>query len=152
MFALIKLIQSLFGALHSEGTPGQLAAGIVLGSFLGLTPLVNVHNDVVVSHETFGVYAVQFDRPDEIKFCENETNAAKVFGGQETGHPCKDGLHDYVVRGRKDAVDPAKGTKAAGIYRRTIAAGASTTIRVRLSAGPAKPAPSPMSRKRDIKR
>ena len=34
MFALIKLIQSLFGTLHSEGTPGQLAAGIVLGSFL----------------------------------------------------------------------------------------------------------------------
>src|SRR5256885_16649822 len=47
MFALIKLIQSLFGALHSEGTPGQLAAGIVLGSFLGLTPLVNVHNAVI---------------------------------------------------------------------------------------------------------
>jgi uncharacterized protein (TIGR03546 family) len=44
MFALIKLIQSLFGALHSEGTPGQLAAGIVLGSFLGLTPLFNLHN------------------------------------------------------------------------------------------------------------
>jgi hypothetical protein len=31
MFALLKLIQSLFAALHSEGTPGQLAAGIVLG-------------------------------------------------------------------------------------------------------------------------
>lgn len=44
MFALIKLIQSLFGALHSEGTPGQLALGIVLGSFLGLTPLFNLHN------------------------------------------------------------------------------------------------------------
>ena len=47
MFTLLKLIQSLFGALHSEGTPGQLAAGIVLGSFLGLTPLVNVHNAVI---------------------------------------------------------------------------------------------------------
>ncbi len=47
MFALIKLIQSLFGALHSEGTPGQLAAGIVLGSFLGLTPLLNLHNALV---------------------------------------------------------------------------------------------------------
>ncbi len=47
MFTLIKLIQSLFGALHSEGTPGQLAAGIVLGSFLGLTPLVNLHNAVI---------------------------------------------------------------------------------------------------------
>src|SRR5206468_2751042 len=47
MFALIKLMQSLIGALHSEGTPGQLAAGIALGSFLGLTPLVNVHNAVI---------------------------------------------------------------------------------------------------------
>ena len=47
MLTLIKLIQSLFGALHSEGTEGQLAAGIVLGSFLGLTPLVNLHNAVI---------------------------------------------------------------------------------------------------------
>ena len=47
MFALIKLIQSLVGALHSEGTPGQLAAGIALGSIMGLTPLVNVHNAIV---------------------------------------------------------------------------------------------------------
>src|SRR5947208_16194004 len=47
MFALIKLMQSLIGALHSEGTPGQLAAGIVLGSFLGLTPLVNSQNALI---------------------------------------------------------------------------------------------------------
>ena len=47
MFGLIKLIQSLIGALHSEGTPGQLAAGIVLGSILGLTPLLNLHNALV---------------------------------------------------------------------------------------------------------
>ena len=47
MFGLIKLIQSLVGALHSEGTPGQLALGIALGSILGLTPLMNVHNAIV---------------------------------------------------------------------------------------------------------
>jgi|SRR3954462_222975 len=47
MFGLLKLIQSLVGALHSEGRPGQLAAGIVLGSFLGLTPLLNLHNAVI---------------------------------------------------------------------------------------------------------
>src|SRR5213593_1033659 len=47
MFGLIKLIQSLIGALHSEGTPGQLAAGLVLGSFLGLTPLINLHNAAI---------------------------------------------------------------------------------------------------------
>jgi uncharacterized protein (TIGR03546 family) len=47
VFALIKLIQALVRALHSEGTPGQLAAGIALGSIIGLTPLVNVHNAIV---------------------------------------------------------------------------------------------------------
>jgi uncharacterized protein (TIGR03546 family) len=47
VFGLIKLVQSLIGALHSEGTPGQLAAGIALGSIIGLTPLVNIHNAIV---------------------------------------------------------------------------------------------------------
>jgi len=47
VFALVKLIQSLVGALHSEGTPGQLALGIALGSIMGLTPLMNIHNAIV---------------------------------------------------------------------------------------------------------
>jgi uncharacterized protein (TIGR03546 family) len=47
MLTLAKLLQSLVKALHSEGTPGQLAAGIALGSILGLTPLVSLHNAVV---------------------------------------------------------------------------------------------------------
>src|SRR5688572_18636464 len=98
-------------------------------------------DDVVVKHETLGGYTVHFDRPDEIKFCENETNIAKLYGGEDTGRVHKDGFHEYVVAGRKEAVGSHKGTKAAGIYRRTIAAGASTTIRVRLSLGPPKPAP-----------
>lgn len=44
---VLKLIQSLFKAVHSEGTPGQLTAGLALGSILGLTPLWNLHNAVV---------------------------------------------------------------------------------------------------------
>ena len=46
---LLKLLQSLFKALHSEGTPGQVAAGIALGSILGLTPLLNLHNLAIAS-------------------------------------------------------------------------------------------------------
>jgi hypothetical protein len=103
--------------------------------------LARAGDDVVVNHEKVGIYAVQFDRPDEIKFCENETNVAKLYGRQETGYRYKDGLHDYVVRRRETAVDSSRGTKAAGIYRRTIAAQDSTTIRVRLSAGLAKHTP-----------
>jgi uncharacterized protein (TIGR03546 family) len=53
MLTLVKLLQSLVKALHSEGTPGQLAAGIALGSILGLTPLLSLHNAVV-----FGLIAL----------------------------------------------------------------------------------------------
>ena len=43
----IKFLQSLVKALNSEGTPGQVAAGIALGAVFGLTPLVNPHNLVL---------------------------------------------------------------------------------------------------------
>jgi uncharacterized protein (TIGR03546 family) len=49
MLGLLKLIQSIIKTLHSAGTPGQVAAGMALGSALGLTPLVNVHNLIVFS-------------------------------------------------------------------------------------------------------
>ena len=49
MLALLKLIQSIIKTLHSEGTPGQVAAGMALGAALGLTPLMNVHNLLVFS-------------------------------------------------------------------------------------------------------
>src|SRR5213592_1311681 len=55
----LKLIQSLVETLQSEGTPGQVAAGIALGSVLGLTPLINLHNAlafalIVILNVSFG--------------------------------------------------------------------------------------------------
>lgn len=47
MLTILKLLQSLFQTLHSEGTPGQVAAGIVLGAGIGLTPLLSAHNLVL---------------------------------------------------------------------------------------------------------
>jgi uncharacterized protein (TIGR03546 family) len=49
MLGLLKLIQSIIKTLHSAGTPGQVAAGMALGSALGLTPLMNLHNLVIFS-------------------------------------------------------------------------------------------------------
>src|SRR5256885_8203044 len=34
--------------LHSDDTPGQVGAGLALGAILGLTPLLNLHNVVVL--------------------------------------------------------------------------------------------------------
>ena len=44
MLTIIKLLQSLFQTLHSEGSPRQVAAGIMLGAGIGLTPLLSAHN------------------------------------------------------------------------------------------------------------
>ena len=49
MFTLLKLLQSIIKTLHSEGTPGQVAAGTALGAALGLTPLMNPHNLVILA-------------------------------------------------------------------------------------------------------
>ena len=49
MLTLLKLLQSLVKTLHSEGTPGQVAAGMALGAVLGVTPLVNVHNLLIAA-------------------------------------------------------------------------------------------------------
>ena len=47
MLTLLKLVRSLFNTLHSDGSPGQIAAGVALGAALGLTPIANAHNLVV---------------------------------------------------------------------------------------------------------
>ena len=43
MLTILKLLQSLFQTLHSEGTPGQVAMGLMLGAGIGLTPLLSAH-------------------------------------------------------------------------------------------------------------
>src|SRR3954466_11847284 len=48
MLAILKFLQSLLKTLHSEGTPSQIAGGIALGASLGLTPLMNLHNALVL--------------------------------------------------------------------------------------------------------
>ncbi len=48
MLAALKFLQSLVKTLHSDGAPWQIALGFALGAALGLTPLANVHNVVVV--------------------------------------------------------------------------------------------------------
>jgi uncharacterized protein (TIGR03546 family) len=48
MLTLLKLVRSLIKTLHSDGSPAQLAFGVALGAALGLTPLMNAHNLVVL--------------------------------------------------------------------------------------------------------
>lgn len=48
MLTLIKLLRSLVKTLHSDGSPAQIAFGVALGAALGLTPIANAHNLIVI--------------------------------------------------------------------------------------------------------
>jgi uncharacterized protein (TIGR03546 family) len=53
VYWIVKFIQNLVKALNSEGTPGQVAAGIAMGASLGLTPLLSLHNLLIVGFILF---------------------------------------------------------------------------------------------------
>ncbi|HEU4796917.1 MAG TPA: hypothetical protein VFT02_14875, partial [Pyrinomonadaceae bacterium] len=74
------------------------------------------------------------DDSPELLFTENDTNVARLFNFANGTHYVKDGINDYVVHGRKEAVNPDQiGTKAAANYKLTIASGETATIRLRLT-------------------
>ncbi|HVS37299.1 MAG TPA: glucosidase, partial [Gemmataceae bacterium] len=92
---------------------------------------------IQASHAELGIYTLYFEDESELLFCDNETNAARLFGVNGEKGYYKDAFHDYVVQGRRDAVNPdQQGTKVAGHFMRTIAAGGSVSIRLRLTNAP----------------
>ncbi len=67
-------------------------------------------------------------------FCENDTNSRRLWGAATGAGFFKDAIHEYVVNGRRDAVNPANaGTKGAAHYILDIPAGGSARVRLRLS-------------------
>jgi hypothetical protein len=68
-------------------------------------------------------------------FCDNETNARRLWGDDSRTGFFKDGINDRVVGGDTGAVNPMGiGTKAAFWYERVVPARGSTELRVRLTA------------------
>jgi hypothetical protein len=85
-------------------------------------------------HDTLGRYILECEGADELLFTENETNTERLFGAMNPGRFVKDAFHQYLIDKRSDAVNPEhKGTKAAAHYQRTVPAGASVEIRLRLT-------------------
>jgi hypothetical protein len=67
---------------------------------------------------------------------ENATNVRRLYGVSAEG-PFKDGFHDYLIDGRKDAIAAnGQGTKAAAHMRFDVAAKGATTAHLRLSRAP----------------
>jgi hypothetical protein len=109
-------------------------------------PNLHFENDGVVScwHETLGQFYFAYELPQdsvpEPLFTENETNNALLFKQPNASPYVKDAFHDYVIKGKREAVNPERtGTKFAAHYIREIEAKGSTVIRMRLSSEKERP-------------
>ncbi|RAI39695.1 glucosidase [Rhodoplanes roseus] len=87
-------------------------------------------------HETLGSFTLHLEAPQDLLFCDNDTNAHRLFGTPPGAGFFKDGIGECVVNGRRDAVNPARtGTKAAALHVVDVPAGGSVVLRARFCAG-----------------
>ena len=81
---------------------------------------------IAASHPKLGQRFFFAEGAAELLFTENETNTERLFGSPNRTPYVKDGINNYIVHGRQDAVNPEKkGTKASAHYRLTVGAGES---------------------------
>ena len=89
---------------------------------------------IAASHTLLGERYLYCQGDVPLLFTENETNNERIFATANAGPYVKDGINNYVVNGKEDAVNPQNtGTKAAAHYQVHVDAGKSATIRLRLS-------------------
>ena len=80
-----------------------------------------------------GGYELICENPDELLFCENNTNKKRLFGAENESEFVKDGINNYIVNGDSGAVNQAQqGTKAAANYLLELKAGEEKIVRLRL--------------------
>jgi len=107
-------------------------------TWTGSEPVCNLsatsENTMVVYDETLGNRWLYCDGDPELLFTENETNNQRLYGSANRTPYVKDGINEYVVNGRSDAVNHAKtGTKAAANYHFVIPGRSEITVRLRLT-------------------
>jgi len=101
---------------------------------ISLGRLPNRDSYLEANHATLGKMVLIYEGKPAPLFTENETNYQKLFGASNAGPYVKDGINDYVVEGRKEAVNSeSKGTKAALHYILRIKPAARAVIQLRLA-------------------
>jgi len=89
---------------------------------------------IVAKHSDIGSFRFYSDGKPEVLFCDNETNARRLYAQSDAIGHFKDGFDEYIVHGRYGAVNPDRvGTKAGVLYKLTIPANGSRQIKLRLS-------------------
>src|SRR5215469_389079 len=89
---------------------------------------------IAASHPELGERYLYCEGVPLLLFTENETNNERIFGTPNASPYVKDGINNYLIQGKQDAVNPDHvGTKVAADYKVNIEAGGTATIRLRLS-------------------
>jgi hypothetical protein len=100
--------------------------------------MVNAH------HPRLGDWTLVAASPTELLFTENESNLERLAGVRNRTPYVKDAFNEYLVHGRRDAVNPARtGTKAAARYRLTVPGRTSAIVHLRLAGHPDEARPYP---------
>jgi hypothetical protein len=93
-----------------------------------------VAGGIELDHPDLGRRWLYCDGAPEILFTENETNYKRLYGIDNHCACVKDGINDYIVDGKKDAVAlMPMGTKAAAHYKFQVPPSGSVTLRLRLT-------------------
>ena len=96
--------------------------------------VIHAHHTDPLFQESLPDYYLYSEGSNPLLFTENETNNVRLFEGTNVGPYVKDGINDYVIHGRKDAVNPeATGTKASVHQQLTVNPRSHQTVRLRLS-------------------
>ena len=94
----------------------------------------NEKSVIEVNHRLVGHYTLYAENADELLFCENETNFQRLYHSENLTKYTKDGINDYIINKKKDAVNPNKiGTKASAKYEQLIPAKGKKVIRLRFT-------------------
>jgi hypothetical protein len=96
--------------------------------------VIHAHHTDPLFQESLEDYYLYSEGDVPLLFTENETNNARLFGSANISPYVKDGINEYIVHGKSDAVNPGRvGTKAAAHYELTVPAAQSRAIRLRLT-------------------
>jgi hypothetical protein len=88
---------------------------------------------IQAEHWSLGQRVLSWDGQPEPLFCENESNAERLWHVAGSTPFPKDGIGDHVIHGAATVNPERVGTKAALRYRLNVAPGATTQIRLRFS-------------------
>jgi hypothetical protein len=87
-----------------------------------------------LEHYHYGKRQLCCEGTPELLFTENETNDRRLYGNDNPSPYVKDGINDYIVHSRMEAVNPEHiGTKAAAHYHLILGPGETATVRLRFS-------------------